>query len=432
MNLKYLRELVRNDIPDYCNNITYKKLDSILTSKSTLSVGEKEEVLLRFAATFLKEKINNDPIIQFIAENMPDILSYEDFIHARKPMLKFVWTFLKKDEQLIDEIFDELNFKPQKYEIQFSETDIIIRIVNLEYSYTDLEHTKVYPPYSNLQEIRIIGYKPFEKLKSKMIKHGMVWYTYSVIEECVSRDCFNLSVRKLTISSDDEGWSKEGYREDLKQGFRSTWEANIARILNYKNIKYEYESEYIQLDLSNEKVNITPTYIPDFILDDGSIIEVKGFWDSRSKAKMKLVKEQYPDRKILVIDCDLYTCINKKYSSIIDTWEEDKPSLTDDIIQVVGITIPTRKPFVSALKKGEILVLVRDLNNEYDGNAVMITNNEGKQIGFMAKDCASIYAPKFDMGFQYKLTVKEFEPKVIQCRIKCTNSDAVILPEIFR
>ncbi len=432
MNLIRLREFVNERVPEYSNNSMYRNLDSILTYKNTLSEEEKEEVLLRFAGTFLRDKPNNDSVIQFIAEKKPDILSFADLIHNRKPMLKFVWTFLKKDEQLIDEIFDELSFVPQKYEIQFFETDLIIRIVNLEFSYMDLEHTKVNPPLCNLQEIRIIGYKPFEILNTKMIKHGMVWYTYSVIEKCVLSDFHNLTVRKLKIDKDDDGWSKIGYREDLKQGYRSTWEANIARVLNFKNIKYEYESEYIYLDLSNEKINITPTYIPDFILKDGSIIEVKGFWDTRSRAKIKFVKEQYPDKKIIVIDSDLYICIKRKYSSVIDNWEEDKSSLSDDVIQVVGITIPSRKPFVSALEKGENLVLVRDLNNEYDCNAVMITNNEGKQIGFMARDCASVYAPKLDMGFEYKLTIIDFEPKVIQCRIKCIRTDAVLLPIILR
>lgn len=229
----------------------------------------------------------------------------------------------------------------------------------------------------------------------------------------------------------DINWAKEGWREDIKIKAKSSWEANIARLLNFKGIDWEYEFEFLPLDLSKEKIKISPLYIPDFTLDDCNI-EVKGFWDIRSKAKMKFIKEQYPDKKILIIDCDIYSSIYRKYHEIIPNWEEDNISTFRDVIQVVGITIPDRKPYVDKLAIDEELIITRDINNEFDKNAIKVTNKNGDHVGFIAKDCANILAPKMDMGFKYMVIVKEKEPKVIQCSTKLINVEDIILPEIFQ
>ena len=42
--------------------------------------------------------------------------------------------------------------------------------------------------------------------------------------------------------------AKGGIRTDLNAYFRSTWEANYARILNYESIEWKYEAKTFQLD----------------------------------------------------------------------------------------------------------------------------------------------------------------------------------------
>lgn len=54
------------------------------------------------------------------------------------------------------------------------------------------------------------------------------------------------------------GWGKSFIREDLNQHFRSTWEANFARILNYLDIDWEYEKYRIFFE--------DCSYLPDFYL----------------------------------------------------------------------------------------------------------------------------------------------------------------------
>lgn len=426
------KEWYKEEILKFKEYYGYKKLEMYLKA-TDLSEKEKEVVLLQYGFAFVKQlnsKIE-DKLINYITEKYPEILSCIDVIKLEKPLFKFIWTFYKKDEDLIDKIFNKLSLSYMKYDVIYENNDyliyIIISIVDCDFN-DDVFHS------TSGRQVQINGYKPFDRFKTKMIAHGMRWYIYCNPEVNFSATYLCLPVRILELQGkdDDVSWSKEGYREDLDYGFRSSWEANIARLLNYKNIKWKYEAEFIPLDLSKEKVNITPTYIPDFTLDDNSIIEVKGFWDARSKAKMKFVKEQYPDRKTLVIDADLYHSLYQQYHEIISNWEEDNVSTFNDTIQVVGISISNRKHFVDALSIGDELILLRDVDNKYDSNAIKVTDQNGYQVGFVAKDWANILAPKMDLGFKYKVTVKEKQFKVIQCNAKLLNTEDIILPEIFQ
>lgn len=426
------KDWYNEEISEFKKYSGYKKLEKYLKT-TDLSEREKEVVLLQYGFAFVKQLSSKieDKLINYITEYYPEILACMDVVKLHKPLYKFIWTFYKKDENLIDNIFDKLLFEFKKYEILYDGGEYliytIVSIVDCGFD-DDVFHSTIG------RQIQNDGYKPFNKFKSKMIPHGMRWYIYCNPETNFSATYPCFPVRKLEIQekNDDVSWSKEGYREDLDYGFRSSWEANIARLLNYKNLKWKYEAEFIPLDLSKERIKITPTYIPDFTLEDNTIIEVKGFWDIRSKAKMKFVKEQYPKRKILVIDCDIYLSIYRRYHDIIPNWEEDNVSPFHDVIQIVGINIPERKPFVDALSIDEELILIRDINNEFDINAIKVTNQKGNHVGFVAKDCASILAPKMDIGFKYIVKVKSKEQKVIQCNARLLNVQDIILPDIFK
>jgi hypothetical protein len=64
-------------------------------------------------------------------------------------------------------------------------------------------------------------------------------------------------------------------------------EAAIAEDLDQKGIKYEYEPKRIPYVVERY-------YVPDFILPNGIIIEVKGWFLSEDRRKMVLVKKQNP------------------------------------------------------------------------------------------------------------------------------------------
>lgn len=100
----------------------------------------------------------------------------------------------------------------------------------------------------------------------------------------------------------------KGYiREDLNQYFRSSWEANFARILDYLNIKWEYEPKRF-------KINSNETYTPDFYLSDFDLwIEVKGYWFDDAYRKYNEFLDKFPNLKVKVIEEDKYKWLIKRY-----------------------------------------------------------------------------------------------------------------------
>jgi hypothetical protein len=68
---------------------------------------------------------------------------------------------------------------------------------------------------------------------------------------------------------------------------RSSWEVKYAQYLDSIGISWEYEPEFV---LSNGKI-----YIPDFKLDSGVIIEIKGFWRDDALDKWELFCKDYPE-----------------------------------------------------------------------------------------------------------------------------------------
>lgn len=121
---------------------------------------------------------------------------------------------------------------------------------------------------------------------------------------------------------------KRGKREDLNNVFfRSSWEANYARYLNWlislKEIqKWEYEVDRFEFHKIKRG---TRTYSPDFkvYLNDGSIEyhEVKGWLDLKSKTRLKRMKKYYPEVKIVYVGEKEYKEIAKAVKPFIENWE---------------------------------------------------------------------------------------------------------------
>jgi len=76
--------------------------------------------------------------------------------------------------------------------------------------------------------------------------------------------------------------------------FRSQFESRVARSLKRQEVSYAYE----KLDLP---YTVTRKYKPDFVLENGIVIECKGYLDSADQRKMRAIKEQYPDLDIRML-----------------------------------------------------------------------------------------------------------------------------------
>ena len=230
--------------------------------------------------------------------------------------------------------------------------------------------------------------------------------------------------KKAMPNNEYEKKFKKGNRDDIKGDVMSSWEANIIRLFDYLKIDYEYESDGFILDKSESNYEyLSFSYVPDFVLSDGTLIEVKGNLDYRSLQNMKRFKELYPKENIIVIDRDIYYLLDKKYSSLISNWEKAPNNLTC-YISVVGITFKERKQYVDKLKENDELYIVRELDNKFDKNAIKVLDKDNNHIGYVSGEYACYYAPKIDKGIKYKLVLKERKEKALRCSIHATNLDS--------
>lgn len=81
-----------------------------------------------------------------------------------------------------------------------------------------------------------------------------------------------------------------GDRQSYYKGIRmdSSWEVKVAAYLDEHGIKWTYGEKVFVLS-SNR------SYRPDFVLECGKIIEVKGYWRKANLEKFTLWRQLYPD-----------------------------------------------------------------------------------------------------------------------------------------
>lgn len=121
---------------------------------------------------------------------------------------------------------------------------------------------------------------------------------------------------------------KAGWREigGKKHYFRSRWEANYARYLQWKKERNEIKDWEFEPDtfwFNNIKRGVR-SYLPDFKVfkNDGTFYydEVKGWFDDRSKTKMKRMKKYYPKVVINLIQAPWFKA-SKNLKLVIKEWE---------------------------------------------------------------------------------------------------------------
>lgn len=102
-------------------------------------------------------------------------------------------------------------------------------------------------------------------------------------------------VGKIKNSRGIQGYYRR--KDSEKIWLRSTWEYIYAKWLDLNNINWTYEGK--QFTLSNGE-----SYRPDFTISENGnshIVELKGYFKNRLY-KVQMLKNEYPDIKITVID----------------------------------------------------------------------------------------------------------------------------------
>jgi len=109
------------------------------------------------------------------------------------------------------------------------------------------------------------------------------------------------------------GSGKTGFRSDLGQSFRSTWEANFARVLNLLKISWKYEY--------SPKPITRVMYRPDFYLPDRDIfVEVKGYPSPKFRRRLPVLQRALGGR-LFVLDPNCYEVLRDVYSAKLSLWE---------------------------------------------------------------------------------------------------------------
>jgi hypothetical protein len=135
---------------------------------------------------------------------------------------------------------------------------------------------------------------------------------------------------RLTAGEAMYSRAAHGKRADLDgRYFRSRWEANYARFLNWQVAlgavkEWQYECHTFWFEAITRG---TRTYTPDFKVTypDGRYEwhEVKGWMDAKSKTRLDRMRRYYPQEKLVLIDKGWFAWARKaRLSEIIPYWEK--------------------------------------------------------------------------------------------------------------
>lgn len=101
----------------------------------------------------------------------------------------------------------------------------------------------------------------------------------------------------------------------LRAGYRSGLEQDTAKFLKERGVKFTYEQ--FKIKWVDPK---TKTYTPDFVLENGIIIETKGRFISPDRAKHLAVRDQYPDLDIRFVFTNSRTKLYKGSKTTYGMW----------------------------------------------------------------------------------------------------------------
>jgi hypothetical protein len=123
--------------------------------------------------------------------------------------------------------------------------------------------------------------------------------------------------------------SSSAWREigGIRKYYRSMWEANYARYLQFlkeRNQISDWFHEPKTFWFEDIKRGVR-SYKPDFqvIDNNGETVwyEVKGFYDDKSKTKIRRFKKYYPDENLYLIDSLWFASNGSNLKMLIPDWE---------------------------------------------------------------------------------------------------------------
>ncbi len=95
--------------------------------------------------------------------------------------------------------------------------------------------------------------------------------------------------------------------------FRSKFEQRLALALKKAGVGFTYESQRISYVKTHH-------YTPDFVLENGVILEAKGRFLSSDRAKHLLIKSQHPELDIRFVFMRASNTLNKRSKTTYGDW----------------------------------------------------------------------------------------------------------------
>jgi hypothetical protein len=97
--------------------------------------------------------------------------------------------------------------------------------------------------------------------------------------------------------------------------YRSKLEQDVAKRLSFAGVPFDYESKKITYKVEEER-----KYTPDFILGNGVVLEVKGYFRAEDRKKLLLIKEQNPDLDLRLVFQRAENKIHKRSKTTYADW----------------------------------------------------------------------------------------------------------------
>ena len=86
-------------------------------------------------------------------------------------------------------------------------------------------------------------------------------------------------------------------RNAIKHGYRSGFEHKVSKQLTEEKVKFGYEITTVPYTVPAKN----RTYLVDFTLPNGILVETKGRWTTEDRAKHLLLKQQHPELDIRIV-----------------------------------------------------------------------------------------------------------------------------------
>ena len=99
--------------------------------------------------------------------------------------------------------------------------------------------------------------------------------------------------------------------------YRSGFEEKVAKALEKANVTFSYETLSLPYIVERK-------YKPDFVLPNGVILEVKGYWTGADRSKHIKVREAHPNLDIRFVFMNAHNRLSKRSKTTYAQWCEKR------------------------------------------------------------------------------------------------------------